>query len=99
MDSDSSEDEELALLTQVCGGRPRLKRFNFDQPATAPVWKSKFRYAKDDIQALIVHFCLPDPFPARQRYHVSAFETLSIFLRRMAYSRRQSMSRSPSLIG
>ncbi|OWZ19570.1 LOW QUALITY PROTEIN: hypothetical protein PHMEG_0006169 [Phytophthora megakarya] len=56
MDSENSEEEELALIALISDSNScsRSNRFNFAQHATAPVWKSKFRFEKDDIVALIV---------------------------------------------
>ncbi|KAG6950282.1 hypothetical protein JG687_00014355, partial [Phytophthora cactorum] len=64
-DSSSSDEEELAFLVLLrrSGSQCRSNRFNFEQPASAAVWKSKFRFEKDDIIALVMHFQLPDPFP------------------------------------
>ncbi|RAW29718.1 hypothetical protein PC110_g13923 [Phytophthora cactorum] len=89
-DSSSSDEEELAFLVLLrrSGSQCRSNRFNFEQPASAAVWKSKFRFEKDDIIGLVMHFQLPDPFPTPQRYQVSALEALCIFLRRMAYPAR-----------
>ncbi|KAE8993759.1 hypothetical protein PR003_g20869 [Phytophthora rubi] len=89
-DSCSSDDEELALLVLLnrSSTQCRPDRFNFNQPASAAVWKSKFCFEKDDIIALVKDFELPDPFPTPQRYQVSALEVLCIFLRRMAYPAR-----------
>ncbi|KAG2780951.1 hypothetical protein PC129_g3689 [Phytophthora cactorum] len=80
-DSSSSDEEELALLVLLSrsGSQCRSDRFNFEQPASAAVWKSKFRFEKDGIIALVMHFQLPDPFPTPQRYQVSALEALCIF--------------------
>ncbi|KAG6965006.1 hypothetical protein JG688_00007434 [Phytophthora aleatoria] len=85
-DSSSSGEEEHALLVLLSrsGNQCRSDRFNFEQPASAAVWKSKFRFEKDDSIALVMHFQLSDPFPTPQRYQVSALEALCIFLRRMA---------------
>ncbi|KAG6957369.1 hypothetical protein JG688_00011004 [Phytophthora aleatoria] len=89
-DSSSSDEEDLALLVLLSrsGSQCRSDRFNLEQPAFAAVWKSKCRFEKDDIIALVMHFQLPDPFPTPQRYQVSALEALCIFLRRMAYPAR-----------
>ncbi|KAG3110502.1 hypothetical protein PI125_g9945 [Phytophthora idaei] len=66
-DSSSSDKEDLALLALLSrrGSQCRSDRFNFEQPASAAVWKPKFRFEKDGIIALVMHFQLPDPFPTR----------------------------------
>ncbi|GMF45988.1 unnamed protein product [Phytophthora fragariaefolia] len=89
-DCDSSDNEVLALfaLLNRAGSQCRSDRFNFEQPASATVWKSKFRFDMDDIVSLVIHFQLPDPFSTPQRYRVSTLVDLCIFLRRMAYPAR-----------
>ncbi|KAG2972415.1 hypothetical protein PC118_g15709 [Phytophthora cactorum] len=74
----SSDEEELALLVLLSrsGSQCRSDRFNFEQPASAAVWKSKFRFEKDDIIALVMHFQLPDPFLTPERSQVSVLEVL-----------------------
>ncbi|KAG6946406.1 hypothetical protein JG688_00016062 [Phytophthora aleatoria] len=66
-DSSSSDEEELAVLVLLSrsGSQCRSDRFNFEQPTSAAVWKPKFRFVKDDIIGLVMHFQLPDPFPTR----------------------------------
>ncbi|KAG6946796.1 hypothetical protein JG687_00016517, partial [Phytophthora cactorum] len=68
----------------------RLCRFDFTLRRTDSTWKKKFRFKKDDLVAHVAHFRFPDPFPTKQRYHISVFEALCIFLRRMAYPARLS---------
>ncbi|KAG3081530.1 hypothetical protein PI125_g18800 [Phytophthora idaei] len=72
-DGSSSDEEELALLV-LLSSQCRSDRFNFEQPASAAVWKSKFRIEKDDIIALVMHFQLPDPFRTPERSQVSAWK-------------------------
>ncbi|ETI51478.1 hypothetical protein F443_05166 [Phytophthora nicotianae P1569] len=94
MDSDSSSsgDEEvvLAVLLTPSSNAQQLSRFNFGLPSTDPAWKAKFRFEKEELLVLVDLLKLPNPFPTRQRYLVSAFEALCIFLRRMAYPARLS---------
>ncbi|KAK1945613.1 hypothetical protein P3T76_002661 [Phytophthora citrophthora] len=77
-ESSSSEDEALVIVALLAGEEKDS------------VWRDKFRFEKNEILQLVEYLGLEDPFPTTQRYSTSAFEALSIFLRRMAYPARLS---------